>query len=157
HAVHGRVRRRDLAARHRARGRPGGRARRRHRPAPAEEAMSRARLAALSLMAILLLSGCAGSKLFTPQSEQVGRFAGHLTWPDPVAYNGTGAARPIPAALSGDAFPRMVEQMLHKAGGEPNIGVTSKGTLFVNTNDDTQRSTDQGRTWTTAYSFKTPG
>ncbi|MEA3204315.1 MAG: hypothetical protein QOI63_1995 [Thermoplasmata archaeon] len=107
----------------------------------------------------LLLAGCLHkpSDLFTPQSGKVHRFDGHLTFPEPVAYNGTGAPRPIPAALAGDAFPRNVEQMVGKAGGEPNIGVTSTGTLFVNTNDDTQRSTDQGRTWATAYTFKTPG
>jgi hypothetical protein len=121
--------------------------------------MTRMRILALGLLAVLLLAGClsAPSKLFTPQSQKSHRFDGHLTFPDPVAYNGSGAPRPLPAAFAGDGLPRMVEQMVGKTGGEPNLGVTSKGTLFVNTDGDTQRSTDQGRTWTTAYTFKTPG
>jgi hypothetical protein len=119
--------------------------------------MSRA--ASLAVLALLLLAGCLHkpSDLFTPQSDKVHRFGGSLTFHPPVAFDGAGKPRDLPAAFLGDGFPLNVEQMVGKAGGEPNLGVTAKGSLFVNTFDDTQKSTDQGRTWTTSYTYKTPG
>ncbi|HUR61963.1 MAG TPA: exo-alpha-sialidase [Candidatus Thermoplasmatota archaeon] len=117
--------------------------------------------AALAAVAILLLAGClhrpAASDLFTPQSGKVHRFGGTLTFDQPVAMDGQGNVRDLPASVAGDAFPLNVEQLLPLAGAEPNIGITSAGSLFINTFDDTQKSTDHGRTWTRSYVYKTPG
>jgi hypothetical protein len=119
------------------------------------------RTAALALLAVLpALAGCLGDHgLFTPQGEKVHRVTGAQTWPASVAYDGNGTPVPLPAAYLGASFPRAVQQMVGKAGAEPNIGITSDDRLFVNTFDQTQRSDDHGRegTWTTVYNYRTVG
>jgi hypothetical protein len=117
------------------------------------------KIAALVLLfAIPALSGCFGdSSLFKPQSAKVHALPSSYTWPDPVATDRHGNITTLPASYAGAAFPRAVEQMVGKAGAEPNIGITKSGAIFVNTFDQTQRSRDQGRTWETVYDYRTVG
>lgn len=112
------------------------------------------------LLAALVLAGCAGqdADLFEEQSDRAVRYDGELTFLGPTATNGTGVPVPLPAWASDPATePRVVQRMLALAGAEPNIGITSAGSIFVNTFDQTQRSRDKGLTWETAYDYATPG
>lgn len=117
---------------------------------------------ALLVLAMTVLAGCsADNDLFTPQSEKVTRYQGPLEFPPPVATDGNATSPrfvPLPAwAADAATAPRSIEQMVGKAGAEPNIGVTSSGSLFVTTFDQLQRSQDQGRTWETVWDYVTPG
>src|SRR5919106_640575 len=53
-------------------------------------------------------------------------------------------------------FPRMVEVLTGGRGAEPNMGVTSTGSIFVTAFDQTLRSQDGGRTWKVVYDFASP-
>jgi hypothetical protein len=117
-------------------------------------------LVAAALLLAALLAGCAGqdSDLFASQQDKTHRFDGPLTFLPPVATNGSGAFVPLPAWAADPATaPHVVERMLGLSGAEPNVGVTSKGSIFVNTLDQTQRSRDHGATWEVAYDYATPG
>jgi hypothetical protein len=116
-------------------------------------------IAAALLLAALAFAGCAGQDrdLFDEQSGKTMRHDGELTFLPPVATNGTGMV-PLPDWAQDPArAPRVVERLIGLAGAEPNIGVTSTGSIFVNTYDQTQRSRDQGKTWEVAYDYVTPG
>ena len=52
------------------------------------------------------------------------------TFEPAVAYDGVGTPVNTPL-LSGSALPRIVESMVPGSGGEPNLGVTSKGTIVL--------------------------
>jgi hypothetical protein len=121
--------------------------------------MTRNAFAASLLLTALALAGCAGDPdLFKGQSGLVQRYDGDLTFEPPVATNATGALVDVPQwAIDPATAPRVVEQMVGRGGAEPNIGITSSGALFVNTFDQTQRSTDHGKTWETVYDYLSPG
>ncbi|MEA3202282.1 MAG: hypothetical protein QOE90_3710 [Thermoplasmata archaeon] len=100
----------------------------------------------------LLLSGCLGGAPLPLQPLSVAQPATAYTWPAPVAYDGNGTARPVPADVV-----KGIEQLVPGTGAEPNVGVTSKGSLFVTTLDQVRRSTDHGKTWKVVEDLVTPG
>ncbi|HLE97776.1 MAG TPA: sialidase family protein [Candidatus Thermoplasmatota archaeon] len=48
---------------------------------------------------------------------------------------------------------RLVERLLGQRGGEPNIGATSSGAVFVTAGHATMRSTDLGATWEEVFNL----
>lgn len=93
---------------------------------------------------ILLLSGCA-----SPETAPVAApGAANQTAPPPVVTfqnNTTLAQSPLAAPIA-----------IHPTGaqgGEPSIGVTPKGSLFVVAYEQTLRSADQGKTWASALDY----
>lgn len=100
----------------------------------------------------LLLAGCLGATELPLAPLEVAQPATAYTWGAPVAFDGNGTARALPALVG-----RGVEQLVPGSGGEPNIGVTSKGSLFVTTLDQVRRSTDHGRTWQVVEDLVVPG
>ncbi len=115
---------------------------------------------ALVLVPALALAGClrAADELpLTTLAEGVEGFSGGYTWPAPTAQDGQGNTVPMPAAYTEiGAAPTTIEQPLPGGGGEPNIGITSSGAMFVTTFDQVQRSRDQGRTWEVVHDFTSP-
>ncbi len=84
-------------------------------------------------------------------------FDGTYTWPAPIAHDGNGnilATHPLLDEIG--ALPRYVEQLVPGEGAEPNIGITSTGSIFVTTFDQVRRSRDQGRSWETVHDLITP-
>ncbi|HUR68949.1 MAG TPA: sialidase family protein [Candidatus Thermoplasmatota archaeon] len=113
---------------------------------------------ALLLVVALLASGCLGATVdLTPLSATIETFDGAYTFPPPVAYDASGAPLDAHALLSPDAMPIGIEQMVPGIGGEPNLGVTSSGAIFVTTLDQVRRTQDQGRTWETVWDLVPPG
>ena len=117
-------------------------------------------LLAAAVLVTAVLAGCAGADddLFADQSDKSVRYSGPLTFNAPIATDRNGTEVPLPDWATDPALaPHVVERMVGLAGAEPNIGVTSTGSVFVNTFDQTQRSRDKGATWEVAYDWVTPG
>lgn len=111
---------------------------------------------ALTLLAVLLTAGCLAPDLpLTPLAATLEANPASYTFPAPVAYDGHGAPVPLPA--DAERLGLGVESLVPGSGGEPNLGVTSKGNVFVTSFDQTYRTNDQGRTWSLAQDFRTPG
>ena len=114
------------------------------------------------MVALLLgaaLAGCVDNDVpGTPLSATVGPAAPPAyTWPAPIAYDGLGNAVALPASMAGlDALPVGVEMLTGGGIGEPNLGVTKSGRVFVTTGDDLRASDDQGRNWEVVWDFVTP-
>lgn len=103
-----------------------------------------------------VLAGCfsATAELpIEPLSANVDRFVGY-TWAAPVSHMADGAPVELPFAF--EELPVGVEQLVPGAGAEPNVGVTSSGTIFVTTYDQVRRSRDHGATWEEVFDFTTP-
>ncbi|MBI2077643.1 MAG: exo-alpha-sialidase [Euryarchaeota archaeon] len=118
--------------------------------------MNRMTLAAL--VAAMTLAGCTGQVEIgaLDVKDIVPKFTDYH-WPPPVVTNGTGAIQPGHLLLADPTqIPHYVQQMLPRETGEPNIGVTTKGNLFVSTFDDVQRSKDGGKTWEVVHSLQSP-
>ena len=110
---------------------------------------------ALVLLAGILAAGCASpeDKLpLTRLSDAAPRFDGAYSFPAPVAHDAHGAPADL-GAWAADDVPVYVEQMVPGGGAEPNVGVTSKGSLFVTSGEVVMRSRDHGRTWEEVFDF----
>jgi hypothetical protein len=104
---------------------------------------------ALALALAPALAGCL-QPAATPSAVQAASVAakpGEL-----LAYDGAGATLPLPTDL---AKLGIVEDLLGHRGGEPNIGVTKKGTVFETAGENVMKSTDHGRTWKIAFNLTT--
>ena len=103
------------------------------------------------LVAGIFISGCLGGSskptTITDPTDEVVRFAGDL----PPVYVSTDEF--FEQDYAAPDFPRVVEVLTGGRGAEPNIGVTSKGGIFITAFDSTQRSLDGGKTWQTVYDF----
>src|SRR5581483_1981508 len=99
------------------------------------------RLFALLALLALLLPGCLDRAEQVPLAPLSVQSYDGYAFQAPVAFrNGSEVALPPSVA-------RGVEQLVPGSGGEPNIGVTSKGCMFVTTFDQVRRSCDFGRTF----------
>jgi hypothetical protein len=109
------------------------------RPASLRGVRAVAALATLSLLALGLLAGCFGDgedpsapaadpETGLPANVQVFRAGLNL------------AASPEPLGLAEHV-------LLNHSGAEPNIGITSDGSIFVTSGSVVMRSQDEGRTW----------
>ncbi len=58
------------------------------------------------------------------------------------------------AEYEAEDFPRVVEVLVGARGAEPNMGVTSKGGIFLTGYDSTMRSLDGGHAWERVYEFQ---
>lgn len=105
-----------------------------------------------SFIVIVAFAGCMsdGKKESVPEKveDTVNKFVGEV----PASYVSDGQRLAVDYA-SPD-FPRVVEILTGGYGAEPNMGVTSKGSIFVTAFDQTLRSTDGGKTWKVVYDFK---
>lgn len=119
-----------------------------------------------TLVLLLVVAATAALAGCTDQGDPIDRFAIDAgaedpgpdpTWPAPVAHDGNRTLLDDHDLAGSEEEPAYVQQLLPGGGGEPNIGVTSEGNLFVTTLEKTQRSTDKGRTWETVYEFEPPG
>jgi BNR repeat protein len=104
-------------------------------------------LAVLAVLA-LALSGCLQANTVNPQSIPSSATSALA----PVVHR-AGALLPATAEQVLGAAPSAVEKLLGTRGGEPNIGVTSSGAMFVTSGDFVMKSTDLGTTWTPSYEF----
>ena len=108
----------------------------------------------MRLLVALALLGTALAGCVTPPDVETPAAALETNATGLLAYDGTGAIVPVPDALAKDA-PRIVERLLGHRGGEPNVGVTSTGTVFMTANHNTMRSKDHGQTWDIAFNLTT--
>jgi hypothetical protein len=102
-------------------------------------------LVPLLCVAALLLAGCGGQKGYTAPAQDAVDHGARL-----VALDGHNATVPVPAALDGLSFALRPTQ---KRGGEPNIGITPQGNVFVTAGGLVMKSGDQGRTWTEVFNL----
>ncbi len=121
----------------------------------------------LGLPALLFLTaalaGCVQSDAFAPRSQEISTFGGSWTFADPILHDAAGNVLDVSvlgegghAGLSWENLPRGVEVELPTEGAEPNIGVTSDGSVFVTNLERVHRSRDQGQTWEMVLDFRTP-
>jgi hypothetical protein len=109
---------------------------------------------AFALVAAFLVAGCSGNHKAAATPPVV------PTPPHDVSYDGFGAPVATAKALQGNIT--VVPHQVHARGGEPNIGVTPVGNVFVTAGPGVWRSMDHGSTWrevfnlTTAFSFVPP-
>lgn len=110
----------------------------------AREGSSRVRPSRLALAAMLLaLAGC-----LAPAAVQPAAVEGAARPLAVVAYHADGAPASLPAAVG-----TVVLNATGHAGGEPNIGVTKKGSIFVTALYQVLRSRDGGATWDLVVDF----
>jgi len=112
---------------------------------------------ALSFLTIVLLfAGCldhAGPKEGVDSKDDLIKYVSEL----PKVYVSDGTL--LEPQYEKPDFPRVVQVMVGLGagqvvrGGEPNIGVTSKGGIFTTGFDWTMRSLDGGHTWKRVYDF----
>ncbi|HVL47158.1 MAG TPA: sialidase family protein [Candidatus Thermoplasmatota archaeon] len=107
-------------------------------------------LAVLAVASALALAGCLGAS--APPAG-----APSIVERDPLpagltVLNGTGLLPALPAGFNG-TLPSALQFLLGERGGEPNVGVTSKGTVFITADDHVMRSEDGGATWKSVYEF----
>jgi hypothetical protein len=101
----------------------------------------------LLAVAALLLAGCGSQKGYVaPASAIAATQHGGLL----VSLDGHNATVPTPEAAKGLAFTLRPTQ---RPGGEPNIGVTPSGNVFVTAGPLVLKSADQGRTWTEVFNL----
>jgi hypothetical protein len=108
------------------------------------------RLLALATTSALVLAGCLStSQTLTPstQTPPLPPVPGM-----PIVHR-AGALVQETAEQALGAVPKAVERIVGERGGEPNIGVTGKGSIFITAFDFVMKSTDQGATWTKSYEF----
>jgi hypothetical protein len=105
------------------------------------------RLLALGCALALLMTGClSGSQNLSPTGPPAPGLPA-------VVVHRAGAVLPVSAEQLLGTAPAVVEKLLGTRGGEPNIGVTSKGSIFITSGDFVMKSTDKGDTWTRSYEF----
>jgi Arc/MetJ family transcription regulator len=112
----------------------------------------------LALMLMGALAGCveSGPTLPLGVSGEVKTFDGY-TWRAPVATDAKGNLTQLPAwALDPAALPVAVERLVPGRGAEPNLGITSKGNLFVTSGDQVYKSSDKGLTFALTQEFTSP-
>ncbi|HUR67676.1 MAG TPA: sialidase family protein [Candidatus Thermoplasmatota archaeon] len=68
-----------------------------------------------------------------------------------MAFDAAGLALPVPDLLKGGLGVTL--GLLGERGGEPNVGVTSSGAVFMTANHNTMRSTDHGATWEIVFNL----
>lgn len=110
--------------------------------------MVRLRLLPTLFVAALLLGGCIAQKGPGAPAQLAASAAEHGG--ALVSFDGHNSTVPTPAALQGLAF---TLRPTAKPGGEPNVGVTPKGNVFVTAGPLVMKSADQGRTWTEAFNL----
>lgn len=99
----------------------------------------------LLLAASLLLAGCVS--VADPETP-----AATLDTTGPlVSFDASGLTIETPALVR-DAL-QVTAKLLGHRGGEPNVGVTSTGAVFVTANHNTLRSRDQGATWEIVFNL----
>lgn len=103
------------------------------------------------VVSTFFVAGCLSSPATPQAAKDSGGLAKYVAQLPPV-YVSSGQLRD--PAYDAPDFPRVVEVMVGAHGGEPNIGVTSKGGIFVTAFDSTMRSTDGGRTWQHVYELE---
>jgi len=107
-------------------------------------------LSAFAAVAVLFISGCSSPPATTT-----------TTTPPPVAmehggvllsYTGNNQTVATPPALSSLA---VAHRPTYHRGGEPNIGITKDGAIFVTAGPGVEKSTDLGKTWTEVFNLTT--
>jgi hypothetical protein len=102
------------------------------------------------LSIVVLLAGCLDQPSTgkgADTKDELAKFVAEL----PKVYVSDGTL--LDPAYDSPDFPRVVQVLLPARGAEPNIGVTSKGGIFVTGFDWTMRSLDGGHTWKRVYDF----
>lgn len=78
--------------------------------------------------------------------------------PGPIAYDGNRTPLDEHPLIQDPArTPGYTTTLVPGGGAEPNVGITSNGSMFVTTFDQTRKSTDLGRTWDVVWDFEPPG
>lgn len=117
-------------------------------------------MAPLVLAAFLMLVSAGCVETLGPSGIQSGydvRGFQDFTWADPVAHDGNGnLVQGHELMRDPSVQPAYVPSLIPRAGPEPNIGVDSHGSVFVSTLDQTQRSTDHGKSWEVIWDLTTP-
>ena len=109
-----------------------------------------------ALLALPALAGCLDPDLpLTPLAATLETNPAAYTFAPPVAFDGAGNAVPVP--LDAARLPVGVASLVPGTGGEPNLGVTRSGAVFVTSFDQTLRSRDKGATWEVVQDFRSPG
>src|ERR1051326_2988412 len=107
---------------------------------------------ALAAVAALALSGCLSAQRVSPQgagAPDVAKLAQKT-----VAYTASGKLlRDVAGNLT---VPTIATFDTGGHGGEPTLGVTKSGAVYVTAGDDIMRSADGGRTWKVSYEFGPP-
>jgi hypothetical protein len=102
-----------------------------------------------SVLAILLLSATFAGCLSGPTEPA----PPDVAFPDLGRLLVTPADADFEAVAAAPDFPRVVEINYGELSGEPNIGVTSSGGIFITSDDYTVRSRDGGHTWKRVYEY----
>lgn len=95
----------------------------------------------LLFVGVLVLAGCASAPRGKP-TENLPQILEHAGLP--ITLDGFNTTVATPDALKGLEF---VVRPTEKRGGEPNIGITPKGDVFVTAGPLVMMSPDQGRHW----------
>lgn len=102
-----------------------------------------------SVFLMIVFAGCLEAKPeLKTVPDAIPKYVGEL----PKIYISTGEL--LDPNYDQPDFPRVVQVLLGARGGEPNIGVTSQGGIFVTAFDSTMRSMDGGKTWENVYEFE---
>lgn len=117
-----------------------------------------ASIAFVLLLTTAALAGCLGPEddLLPAVRDTIPGFDGSYTFGLPIAYNETLAVRDPALIWGAGEAPRFMQTLLDGSGGEPNIGVTSSGAVFMTNGDNIERSLDHGRTWEVVHDFESP-
>lgn len=114
----------------------------------------RATLLVPVLFIAIALSGCLGGepekKTIPSPGDDVVQYVQKL----PPVYISSGEV--FEKDFADPSFARVVEVITGSQGGEPTIGVTSKGGIFIAAGSNTIRSLDGGHTWKTVFHFGSP-
>lgn len=101
-------------------------------------------IVALAVAAVAFLAGCAA-----PASESLVPAEGALDEVARVtAFLADGTAAPLPDVVGTATY-----ILTGHDGGEPNVGVSAKGSVFVTAGDAVLRSRDLGATWEKVYDY----
>ncbi|HUR62682.1 MAG TPA: sialidase family protein [Candidatus Thermoplasmatota archaeon] len=101
----------------------------------------------LLFVTVLVLAGCMSAPKPSP-ADPVGTLLEHGGLP--VTLDGLNTTLATPEALKAVQF---LVRPTYRPGGEPNIGITPRGNVFVTAGGLVMKSTDQGRTWTEAFNL----
>jgi hypothetical protein len=104
------------------------------------------RTPALLALGLLVFAGCVTPEAETPAAALEPGSLARLT-----AFDAAGLALPVPELLKDGLG--IVPSLVGHRGGEPNVGVTSSGAVFMTAGHNTLRSTDHGMTWEIVFNL----